>query len=114
MACHKEVFIAPDMDTALREGKPFLEGKLKMYARWGQHRELPAASATFANEGFDDLRKDRVIVGDPEHCIAEFKRYNREVGISHFSCVLNWPGMEQWQILRSIQLIGERVLPALR
>jgi alkanesulfonate monooxygenase SsuD/methylene tetrahydromethanopterin reductase-like flavin-dependent oxidoreductase (luciferase family) len=114
MACHKEVFIAPDMDTALREGKPFLEGKLKMYARWGQARELPAASATFVDEGFDDLRKDRIIVGDPEHCVAEFKRYHREVGINHFSCVLNWPGMQHWLILRSIQLIGERVLPALR
>jgi hypothetical protein len=55
-----------------------------------------------------------VIVGDPEHCVAEFKRYNREVGINHFSCVLNWPGMQHWQILRSIQLIGEKVLPALR
>lgn len=114
MACHKEVFIAPDMDTALREGKPFLEGKLKMYARWGQARELPAASAGFVSEGFDDFRKDRVIVGDPEHCIEEFRRYHREVGINHFSCVLNWPGMQHWQVLRSIQLLGERVLPALR
>jgi alkanesulfonate monooxygenase SsuD/methylene tetrahydromethanopterin reductase-like flavin-dependent oxidoreductase (luciferase family) len=114
MACHKEVFIAPDMDTALREGKPFLEGKLKMYARWGQARELPAESASFVDEGFDDFRKDRVIVGDPEHCIEEFRRYHREVGINHFSCVLNWPGMQHWQVLRSIQLLGERVLPALR
>jgi alkanesulfonate monooxygenase SsuD/methylene tetrahydromethanopterin reductase-like flavin-dependent oxidoreductase (luciferase family) len=114
LACHKEVFIAPDMDTALREGKPFLEGKLKMYARWGQQRELPKASAGFGDLGFDDLRKDRVIVGDPEHCVAEFKRYHREVGINHFVCVLNWPGMQHWQILRSIQLLGERVLPALR
>jgi alkanesulfonate monooxygenase SsuD/methylene tetrahydromethanopterin reductase-like flavin-dependent oxidoreductase (luciferase family) len=114
MACHKEVFIAPDMDTALREGKPFLEGKLKMYARWGQDRELPQASSGFAHEGFDEIRKDRVIVGDPEHCIEEFRRYNKEVGINHFSCVLNWPGMQNWQILRSIQLLGERVLPALR
>jgi alkanesulfonate monooxygenase SsuD/methylene tetrahydromethanopterin reductase-like flavin-dependent oxidoreductase (luciferase family) len=114
MACHKEVFIAPDMDTALREGKPFLEGKLKMYARWGQARELPAASAGFVDEGFDDFRKDRIIVGDPEHCIEEFRRYHREVGINHFSCVLNWPGMQHWQVLRSIQLLGERVLPALR
>ncbi len=113
MACHKEVYIAPDMDTALREGKPFLEGKLKMYAQWGQARELPTASADFAGLGFDDLRRDRVIVGDPEHCIEEFKRYHREVGINHFSCVLNWPGMQHWQILRSIQLLGERVLPAL-
>jgi alkanesulfonate monooxygenase SsuD/methylene tetrahydromethanopterin reductase-like flavin-dependent oxidoreductase (luciferase family) len=114
MACHKEVFIAPDMDTALREGKPFVEGKLRMYARWGQARELPATSAGFADEGFDDLRRDRVIVGDPEHCIAEFRRYHDEVGITHFSCVLNWPGMQNWQVIRSIQLLGERVLPALR
>jgi alkanesulfonate monooxygenase SsuD/methylene tetrahydromethanopterin reductase-like flavin-dependent oxidoreductase (luciferase family) len=113
MACHKEVFVAPDMDTALREGRPFLEGKLKMYARWGQDRELPTASASFGSLDFDEMRRDRVIVGDPEHCVAEFKRYHREVGINHFVCVLNWPGMQHWQILRSIQLIGERVLPAL-
>jgi alkanesulfonate monooxygenase SsuD/methylene tetrahydromethanopterin reductase-like flavin-dependent oxidoreductase (luciferase family) len=114
MACHKEVFIAPDMDTALREGKPFLEGKLKMYARWGQDREVRKVDGGFANVGFDDLRRDRFIVGDPAHCIEDFKRYEREVGINHFCCVLNWPGMQHWQILRSIQLLGERVLPALR
>ena len=114
MACHKEVFIAPDMDTALREGKPFLEGKLKMYARWGQDREVRQIDAGFANIGFDELRRDRFIVGDPAHCIEDFKRYEREVGINHFCCVLNWPGMQHWQILRSIQLLGERVLPALR
>jgi alkanesulfonate monooxygenase SsuD/methylene tetrahydromethanopterin reductase-like flavin-dependent oxidoreductase (luciferase family) len=113
MACHKEVFVAPDMDTALREGKPFLEGKLQMYARWGQDRELPEGSSDFGRLGFDDHRRDRVIVGDPEHCVTEFKRYHREVGIDHFVCVLNWPNMQHWQILRSIQLIGERVLPAL-
>jgi hypothetical protein len=28
--------------------------------------------------------------------------------------VLNWPGMQHWQVLRSVQLLGERVLPALR
>lgn len=114
LACHKEVYVAPDMDTALREGRPFLEGKLKMYARWGQDRELPKGSADFGRLGFDDLRRDRVIVGDPEHCIAEFRRYHAEVGINHFSCVLNWPGTQHWQVLRSIQLIGERVLPALQ
>jgi alkanesulfonate monooxygenase SsuD/methylene tetrahydromethanopterin reductase-like flavin-dependent oxidoreductase (luciferase family) len=114
LACHKEVYIAPDMDTALREGRPFLEGKLKMYARWGQDRELPRDSANFGSLGFDDLRRDRVIVGDPEHCLAEFRRYHAEVGINHFSCVLNWPGTQPWQVLRSIQLLGERVLPALQ
>lgn len=113
LACHKEVYIAPDMDTALREGRPFLEGKLEMYARWGQAHELPEASAGFGGLGFDDLRRDRVIVGDPAHCVEEFRRYHREVGINHFACVLNWPGMQHWQVLRSIQLIGERVIPAL-
>ena len=33
LACMKEVYIAPDMDTALREGRPYIEEKLRMYAR---------------------------------------------------------------------------------
>ncbi len=114
LAAMKEVYIAPDMETALREGRPYLEAKLKMYERWGQDRELPRESAGFGALTFDDIRKDRVIVGDPEHCIAEFRRYQREVGINHFSVVVNWPGMEPWRVLRSLHLLGERVLPALR
>jgi alkanesulfonate monooxygenase SsuD/methylene tetrahydromethanopterin reductase-like flavin-dependent oxidoreductase (luciferase family) len=114
LACMKEVYVAPDMDTALREARPYIEEKLKMYARWGQLRELPKESAELPSLDFDDLRRDCAIVGDPAHCIAEFKRYRNEVGINHFSVVLNWPGMEPWRILRSIQLLGEQVLPALQ
>lgn len=113
LACMKEVYVAPDMDTALREGRPYIEEKLRMYARWGQHRELPAESAGFPALGFDDLRRDRAIVGDPAHCAAELRRYHDEVGITHFSVVLNWPGMEHRRIMRAIELVGARVLPAL-
>ena len=84
-----------------------------MYARWGQDRgaahrvgQLSAASTSTSSGG---TASSWAI----PHCVAEFKRYHREVGINHFVCVLNWPGMQHWQILRSIQLIGERVLPAL-
>jgi alkanesulfonate monooxygenase SsuD/methylene tetrahydromethanopterin reductase-like flavin-dependent oxidoreductase (luciferase family) len=111
LACMKEVYVAPDMDTAMREGRPFIEEKLKMYARWGQLGELPKTGSPY---DFDAIHRECAIVGDPAHCIAEFKRYHAEVGIDHFSIVVNWPGMSTWQILRSIQLIGERVLPALR
>jgi hypothetical protein len=40
--------------------------------------------------------------------------YHERVGINHFSLVVNWPGMDQWRVLRSIELLGERVLPKLR
>ena len=109
----KEVYIAPTMGEAMREGAPYLAEKLSMYARRGQHRELPPESRDFPERSIEELCRDPLIVGDPEHCIAELKRYHDQVGINHFSIVLNWPGMAQWQVLRSIQLMGERVLPAL-
>jgi hypothetical protein len=40
--------------------------------------------------------------------------YHERVGINHFSLVVNWPGMDQCRVLRSIELLGERVLPKLR
>ena len=113
LACMKEVYIAPDMDTALHEARPYIEEKLAMYARWGQLGELPKGAGGAPSLAFDELRRNVAIVGDPAHCIAEFRRYRAEVGITHFSVVLNWPGMESWRILRSIQLLGEHVLPAL-
>ena len=37
----KELYVAPDRRTALRECRPFLEAKYKAYASWGQDKALP-------------------------------------------------------------------------
>ena len=114
MACHKEVFIAPDMDTALREGQPFVEGKLRMYARWARRASCPPrrpASRTKASTTSGAIASSSATRSTASRSFGATTTRS----VSRTSVVsLNWPGMQHWQVVRSIQLLGERVLPALR
>ena len=108
----KELYVAPDRRTALRECRPFLEAKYKAYASWGQDKALPEGD-TFDRE-FEELVADRFIVGDPDDAIREIKRYAEALEANCFIFRIQWPGMEQAKVLRTIRLLAERVLPALR
>jgi alkanesulfonate monooxygenase SsuD/methylene tetrahydromethanopterin reductase-like flavin-dependent oxidoreductase (luciferase family) len=91
---------------------PFLEAKYKAYASWGQDKALPEGD-TFAHE-FEELVADRFIVGDPDDAVREIKRYAERLGANCFIFRIQWPGMEQAKVLRTIALLAERVFPALR
>jgi alkanesulfonate monooxygenase SsuD/methylene tetrahydromethanopterin reductase-like flavin-dependent oxidoreductase (luciferase family) len=108
----KELYVAPDRRTALRECRPFLEAKYKAYASWGQDKALPEGDS-FSHE-FEELVGDRFIVGDPEDAVREIRRYADRLGTNCFIFRVQWPGMEQAKVLRTIELLAERVFPALR
>jgi alkanesulfonate monooxygenase SsuD/methylene tetrahydromethanopterin reductase-like flavin-dependent oxidoreductase (luciferase family) len=108
----KELYIAPDRHTARRESQPYLEAKYRAYSQWGQDRELPA-SETF-EVPFDTLAQDRFILGDPDDCIAQIRVHQEQLGITHMTFRVHWPGMPHAQVMRTIRLLGERVLPAFR
>jgi alkanesulfonate monooxygenase SsuD/methylene tetrahydromethanopterin reductase-like flavin-dependent oxidoreductase (luciferase family) len=107
----KELYVAPDRQTAMRECRPFLGPKYEAYTAWGQADALPEDD-DFEME-FEELVKDRFIVGDPDDCVRELRRYADELGVNTFVLRLQWPGMEQERVLRSIALLREHVLPAL-
>jgi alkanesulfonate monooxygenase SsuD/methylene tetrahydromethanopterin reductase-like flavin-dependent oxidoreductase (luciferase family) len=77
----KELYVAPDRRTALKECRPFLEAKYKAYASWGQDKALPEGDS-FAHE-FEELVADRFIVGDPDDVIREIKRYTELLHLPH-------------------------------
>ena len=108
----KELYLAPDRRTAIRECQPFLEAKYKAYASWGQDKALPEGDS-FAQE-FEELVADRFIVGDPDDAVREIKRYAAGLGANCFIFRIQWPGMEQAKVLRTMKLLAERVFPALR
>jgi len=108
----KELYLAGDRRTARTEGRPFLEAKYKAYASWGQDKALPEGDS-FAHE-FEDLVADRFIVGDPDDAVREITRYAERLGVNSFIFRVQWPGMEPARVLRTIALLAERVLPALR
>jgi alkanesulfonate monooxygenase SsuD/methylene tetrahydromethanopterin reductase-like flavin-dependent oxidoreductase (luciferase family) len=104
----KELYIAADMDTALREALPYLATKYQAYAQWGQDNVLPTGE-TF-HLPIEDLRQDRFIVGDPAFCIEQVRRHQR-LGIQQMGFRLHWPGMPHRRVMQAIELLGKHVLP---
>ncbi len=107
----KELYVAPDRRTAVQECRPFLEAKYKAYGSWGQDKALPQGD--HFDVGFEELVRDRFIIGDPDDCIRELRRYAGTLGVNCVIFRIQWPGMEQAKVLRTIKLLAERVMPAL-
>ena len=108
----KELYVAPDRRTAIQECRPFLETKYKAYASWGQDKALPQGDSF--DLGFEELVRDRFVIGDPDDCVRELQRYVDALGVNCFIFRVQWPGMEQAKVLRTITLLAEQVMPALQ
>lgn len=83
------------------------EAMLTMQHRWGQPGErydLP----------FDELKKDRVILGDPAQVAEEIVDLHNEFHAEFLSFRAYTPGMDPERALDVVRLIGEDVLPLVR
>ncbi len=108
----KELYVAPDRRTAIQECRPFLEAKYQAYAAWGQDKALPQEDSF--DLAFDELVQDRFIIGAPDDCVRELRRYVEALGVNCFIFRIQWPGMGQSKVLRTIKLLAERVMPELQ
>ncbi len=108
----KELYVAPDRRAALAECRPFLEAKYNAYASWGQDKALPRGD--HFDLAFEELVRDRFVIGDPDDCVRELRRYVDELSVNTFIFRIQWPGMEQAKVLRTIRLLAESVMPAFR
>ena len=93
------------------------------YARWQNRagRALGRLEVTngrvdvkpYEGEPDDDRFMERLYFGSPATVIAKFKRA-AELGVTHVSCWSMFGGLEHEKIMRSIRLMGEQVIPALK
>lgn len=86
------VYLAEDEGQALAEGRPYLGPQY-------DEAEYRRRATT------------QHIVGTPEQCVARVQEYRERLGTTHLICRVQAPGMTQSQVLRTIRLLGERVLP---
>ena len=107
----REVCVADTRDEALRLARPSLEQKYRAYVAWGQHRALPADDDMTA--AFDELVRDRFIIGDPAACAEEIQRCADTIGADTMIFRVRWPGMPHDAVLRSLHLLAEQVRPRL-
>jgi alkanesulfonate monooxygenase SsuD/methylene tetrahydromethanopterin reductase-like flavin-dependent oxidoreductase (luciferase family) len=104
-----ELHVAPTHEEAVATARPFLEAKYAAYAEWGQDKALPGAESF--RIAFDDLARDRFILGTPDEVIAQLEERMQRLEANYFIFRMGWPGMEATQILRVIDLMGRQVLP---
>jgi len=107
----RECCVAPTVAAAMAEGRPYLEAKYGAYRGWEQDKALPSDDAW--SEAFDELARDRFLLGDPARVREDIARYRERLGVTTLIVRVQWPGMAQAAVLRTIRLLGEQVLPAL-
>ena len=83
----RDIYVAPDLATAKRHTDPVLQAGYR---------------------GFTGERLSSLIIGGPEEAIAEIEKY-RALGCTHF--LFRHIVREQSQMLGSIRLLGEKVIP---
>lgn len=96
----RECYIGASRATAMEECRAALEYKYNSYAAWGM--ESPTK-----NMSFEELARDRFIIGDKVSVKEEIARWRETLGVDHFSMRVQWPGLPQEKVLGSIRRLGE-------
>jgi alkanesulfonate monooxygenase SsuD/methylene tetrahydromethanopterin reductase-like flavin-dependent oxidoreductase (luciferase family) len=109
----KEVCVAASDAAALEVARPYLKNKYDAYVEWGQSEVLPRGD-TLRREFTELTAGGRFVLGSPETCTSLLADHVERLGADHFVCRLQWPGMPQREVLSSMRLLAQEVLPALR
>jgi alkanesulfonate monooxygenase SsuD/methylene tetrahydromethanopterin reductase-like flavin-dependent oxidoreductase (luciferase family) len=56
---------------------------------------------------------DMIIVGDPDQCLEKILRYEA-LGVDQLICYVQFGFLSHESILRTIELLGTRIIPELR
>jgi probable F420-dependent oxidoreductase len=80
------------------------------YAGGWQHPFIDSSVAT----DLDSLMRDRFIIGGPEECVTQIRRFVEVYGMTHLVCRLFFPGMPHAHIMRELELLAREVMPAFR
>jgi alkanesulfonate monooxygenase SsuD/methylene tetrahydromethanopterin reductase-like flavin-dependent oxidoreductase (luciferase family) len=77
------------------------------YQRYGESRRRLGTLT------YDAIRRERAIFGEPSYCLERLHQIHEALGVHQIMAWMNIGGLPHAQVLRSMQLFAERVLPAL-
>ena len=108
----RDIYIAADRKSAMAAAKPFIEEKMRALNAWGFGKDR--GSDAELEQPIEELVEGRFIMGDPDDCVEQILQYERDFGITEMILRFQWPGMPQENVLRTIKLLGEQVIPKFR
>ncbi|MEO2106650.1 MAG: hypothetical protein ABGZ36_13515 [Actinomycetota bacterium] len=62
----------------------------------------------------DELLDSVFVIGSPEQCAAQLSAFRDQTGTQHLIMRIQWPGSSHEDAMRTIELAGQSVIPALR
>ena len=106
----REVFVAASRDEAMRLCAESLAAKYKIYAEWGQDKVMPEGDNDLSL-AFDDLARDRFLIGSPDEVTEQVLALHRRTGANHIIASMQWPGTPPAASMDSMQMLAEEVFP---
>jgi len=106
--------VAPTDEEAL-EALPYVRWQIRAQRGLSRHDVSNGAvkATPFDGELDDEAFLDRLYFGSPETVIEKFRRASA-AGATHISNWMMFGGIEHEKLMRSVRLMGEEALPALR
>lgn len=108
----RNIVVAPDRLTAIREVGPAIAESYKIFGNWGLFTEVVGDAKP--QPEFEDLINGRFIIGSPEEAAEEITRISKVTGCTRLVCRIQWVGMEHRHVMRTIELLGAKVAPLVR
>ena len=71
----------------------------------------PGHHGDYLRQRYEELAKDRFIVGSPDEVAEEMLRYNRLLGVNHIIMSVQGTGLPQSQVLETFELMAKEVFP---
>ena len=111
IALLRYVFVASSTQQAISAaGDAFIQAFERMYFRWPH----PVVKRPAGELTIERLAENRIILADPETCVEQMIRFQRELQASHFVCRFSVPGIPREACESSLDLFTREVMPALR
>lgn len=121
-----QTYCAPTREEALRDAEPAVERAAQLAAElflpWAEHRDDPKAQsykylteqsragAAAPESVADRAAKGVLAIGSPDDIVETIRRYE-SMGVDQVMTWVQFGGLPHEQIMQSMRLIGEQVLP---
>jgi len=108
----RNIAVAADRATVIREVGPVIAEAYRILGNWGLFTGVVGDARTHPE--FEDLIADRFIIGSPDECAAQITDLMRSTGCNRLVTRIQWVGMEHRYVMRTIELLGNKVAPLVR
>jgi alkanesulfonate monooxygenase SsuD/methylene tetrahydromethanopterin reductase-like flavin-dependent oxidoreductase (luciferase family) len=103
----RECHVGSGNGKALDEVREPLSFKYEAYASWGGASGFVPADRIRAD--FDKFAASRFIIGSENEVVDQIGRYGAETGTDHILLRVQWPGLGQKTVMRTLERLGRVV-----